>query len=188
MLAFAMTKLTARTTDEAHLYMDTRACECGSTEFGRKQALVRQGEKLVSVYVGNCGKCGKERRFEFVLPDEFVPPSARVKFGGDEPSTILGPGEFFAESVRRAKDAPLVATDPQERIRATAIMHFSVAALEEVLKFIPADAQAVPESAFTSELGRQAYAEEPGRFKRDRLEVVLAGYWEVLNSYGETVH
>lgn len=41
--------------------------------------------------------------------------------------------------------------------------------MEEVHKFLPAERDVVPESAFWSTRGRAVYQRDPGRFRRRRL-------------------
>ena len=53
----------------------------------------------------------------------------------------------------------------------------------EILKFIGPDDEAVPEGAFTSARGREVRDQEPGRFRRARLEAVLATYDDLLTKH-----
>ncbi|WP_327092037.1 hypothetical protein OIE66_15810 [Nonomuraea sp. NBC_01738] len=46
----------------------------------------------------------------------------------------------------------------------------AVAALGEALAFVPEDADEAPDTAFWTETGRRARADDPGRFTRRRLE------------------
>jgi hypothetical protein len=155
----------ARTPAEAHVFMEQRPCGCGDVVFDRRSAVVMRGEVLCSEYTGPCARCGTIRVFVFRLPARVLPPPAdRVRFGGDEPSELLDPGEWMLIADEHAKRTP---GSPRD-------LAVALAAIEEVLKF--ADSDRVPVEAFTSERGRAAYDAEPGRFRRIRLEAVAAAY------------
>ena len=143
--------LTARSVEEAHLYMDLR----GGDRQGREHALVSRDGALVSTYRCLCG--GAPREFHFDIPN----PTASGLYGGDAPSTLIDPGEFLDRADAFAR---------QNRLPEAA------ACLDEVLKFIPAGADAVPASAFRSETGRALYDHESGRFTRSRLVAVAETY------------
>jgi hypothetical protein len=57
------------------------------------------------------------------------------------------------------------------------------AAIFEILKFMGPDDDGVPEVAFTSARGRKMRDAEPGRFRRARLEMVVATYDDLLMSH-----
>lgn len=70
------------------------------------------------------------------------------------------------------------ALDPGERVLAAdfyaskedkAAVQDAIQQLDLVLNTIPSEADAVPREAFLNPAGRRAYAQEPGRFRRDRL-------------------
>jgi hypothetical protein len=97
----------------------------------------------------------------------------------------VDPGEFLAASHRAAAAVPL---DPaqvavEDLDDAYDAIELAVAGVVEVLKFVPKTADAVPEDAFTSDLGRQLYAADPGQFGRDRLELELADYERIRSAY-----
>lgn len=162
----------ARTSAEAHLAMDLTPCACGETQFPRDSAVVRLGEELCSRYRGACARCGAARELVFRIPEDvMMPVPGEVRFGGAEPSELLDPGEWLAVADVHAK-----------RGTGTGLVT-AIAALEEVLKFAPAGAERVPETAFTSERGRAVLAAEPGRFRVARLEIVLKTYRELLRKY-----
>lgn len=110
------------------------------------------------------------------------PPPA---FGGQQPSTIICPGEFLLVAAEAASSAPADPTGLSDRQRGTTrdALARAVAAVEEVLKFIPEGADAVPETAVTSSAGTALYSQDPGRFSRARLEAVLAAYRESSTAY-----
>ena len=173
----SMPRLYARTNAEAHLYMDLRPCSCGETQFDRHSAVITQGGVLCSRYAGACAGCGRPREFVFELPETFRPIRGDFgelgDLGGDEPSRLLDPGEWMAIAVERAKRQPGTRDD----------LAFARAAVEEVMKFIPADAERVPDEAFTSERGRAIRDAEPGRFRRVRLAATLEAWGDILARY-----
>jgi hypothetical protein len=172
--------LEARSTSECHLYMDLHPCErCGEADFpwSRHGTAERSGG-LVSEYEGICPTCGTPRRFEFRVPHDPVPPPA---FGGPEPSRIIDPGEFYEMGERAAAYAvaPADAT-PERRGQAREAAADALAAAEEVLKFLPPHADAVPEDAFTSDDGRSVYKADPAAFDRRRLESLVRARRQAL--------
>lgn len=171
--------LVARSSAECHLYIELHPCACGESVLETRHRLVTLEEGLSAVYEGTCRRCGVVRRFDFVLDPE-IPPED--KFGGSRPSSILDPGQYLAVADEASKRAPADISDLDEEQRRAARwwMNRAVNALEEVIKAIPAGADAVPESAMFSELGKRVYAREPGRFRGRRLEAVLQVYRELL--------
>lgn len=70
-------------------------------------------------------------------------------------------------------------------------MAYVVAAYEEMLKFLPPGQDAIPASAFVSEVGKARYRRDPRNYERDILEMnvsdaraVLDGIDEVSNTSG----
>lgn len=162
--------LLARTPAEAHVYMDLHACDCGSGAFERRSSVVADGDDLHSVYRGTCDGCGKAREFRFRLPEHPVATGGALRYGDERPSELLDPGEWLALADQHAQRNPATRQD----------VAIATAAVEEILKFgAPAD-EHVPEAAFISELGRTVRAAEPGRFRRARLEAVLATYRSIV--------
>ena len=159
----------ARTSAEAHLYMELHPCACGETSFGRQSAVVEAEGDLASYYSGPCARCGTAREFLFRLPAEILPVvPGEVRFGDDRPSELLDPGEWL-----RLADAYAGTSDSA---RAAADLATAAAAMDEVLKFVPPGADEVPETAFWSDRGAAVYAAEPGRFRAARLEAVRDTY------------
>jgi hypothetical protein len=175
--------LLARSPDECQLYMELRPCGCGEEEFAwSRHVLEQQDGRLVSVYEGSCGRCGTARQFEFEVTGDPPEPPA---YGGDQPSRIVDPGEFLASSQRVAAGVPphpdQVETD--RLADAYDAIEQAAAGLVEVLKFVPGGADAVPEAAFTSDLGRRMYASDPARFRRGRLALELAELERIRVAY-----
>lgn len=177
--------LEARSNAEAHLYMDLHPCPCGETNFDRSSTLVEHHGDLISIYEGRCKGCEAMRRFEIKMPDELPPFGDGVVYGGPEPSMIIDPGQFLWVSDQHARRAPksLSGLDDRDKRAARRNMQIAIAALEEVLKFIPDGDDRVPAAAFHSALGRKIYNQEPGRPTRARLEAVIGAYRDVLDGY-----
>jgi hypothetical protein len=129
---------------------------------------------LVARYAGTCVPCGRENTFEFTLDPETPPVDA---YGaGDKPSQIICPGQFAHHSDDLAARWP---GDPAQipgakRGAAREDLSWAVRDLEEVAKFMRDGA--VPEEAFTSEVGRALYRAQPGRFRRLRLNARIEAY------------
>lgn len=164
--------LLARTPDEAHVYMDLHPCECGDVAFERRSSVAAEGDDLVRVYRGQCERCGKAREFRFRLPEHPLASGGVLSFGDAQPSELLDPGEWMALADAHATRAPATRRD----------VEMAVAAVEEILKFGSPSDEHIPEAAFTSERGRAVREAEPGRFRRARLEAVLATYRSIVAS------
>lgn len=173
----------ARTSTEAHLYMDLRPCGCGEVLFPRDSAVIQAGNDLASRYSGMCAGCGTYREFVFRIPAQIILPQPGViAFGDGTPSELLDPGEWLWVADRYAAASPADVCDldlPAQR-QAHQNAATAAAAMDEVLMFVPAGARAVPGRAFRSERGRDIYAREPGRFARARLMVVRDTYRQIL--------
>ncbi|WFE22478.1 hypothetical protein O7621_03780 [Solwaraspora sp. WMMD937] len=200
----------ARSSAEARLYVELHPCGCAETQFEPQVEVVALADgDLATRYQGSCAGCGTAREFLFRLPAEPVHPPAGATFsyGGPEPSRLIDPGEWLAVADRYAALVPADfataapapvdaaaagpgaaadsgavdpdAADPLRR-RAAAALSRAVAALDEVLKFIPADADEVPPDTVTSEVGQRMRRREPGRFRRDRLTALRDTYTALL--------
>lgn len=179
-----MTVPLARTPAEAHLYLELHGCDCGETRFEPRSAVVMLDDgDLGRTYAFTCPRCGQERSHTFRLP-EIPLPSSEFRYGGDEPSQLLDPGEWVAVAeAYAAAPASASASLPRDgAASASASLPRAVAALEEALKFVPPGAESVPETAFFSERGRALYLAGPGRFDRERLAAVRDTYAELAAS------
>jgi hypothetical protein len=173
----------ARTNAEAHLYMELHPCACGEVRFDRQSAVVTIGDDLASRYAGACTRCGQQREFLFRLPERIlVPEPGQVRFGDGRPSELIDPGEWLALADAYASTGPADTgqLDPGAARRVRADLATAIAALDEVLKFVPPGADAVPAEAFWSERGRAVRATEPGRFRAARLHAVRDAYADLL--------
>ncbi|WJK33638.1 hypothetical protein [Solwaraspora sp. WMMA2065] len=191
----------ARSSAEARLYVELHPCGCGEARFEPQVEVVALTDgDLATRYQGSCAGCGTAREFLFRLPAEPVHPPAGAAFsyGGPEPSQLIDPGEWIAVADRYAALVPAdfatagpaapgpaaagpaaadpVTLDPAQRRRAAAALSRAVAALDEAMKFIPADADEVPADTITSDTGRRMRRREPGRFRRDRLTALRDTY------------
>jgi hypothetical protein len=162
----------ARTRDEAHLYLDLHPCDvCASVDTTWDDGLVSADGDLASRYTGTCPGCGTEREFMFGLPERETTGARFPAFGGAEPSELLDAGEWLWVADLAAGNVP--ADDSREARQALTI---AMAAVEEVVKFIPPGQDEVPEKAFWSDRGWTVRQAEPGRFRLDRLLVVRDTY------------
>jgi hypothetical protein len=169
--------LPARTRDEAQLYLDLHPCEeCGRVKLPWKVGTVFVAGVVARAYAGTCPGCGRERRFVFEAVDPAsVPPAGVVNFGGPQPSRLIDAGEWLWVADLTASRVP---TDNPAGARYA--LSVAVAAMDEILKFVPPGAERAPAEAFWSERGRQVWAAEPGRFEAERLRIVRDVYAERL--------
>ncbi|WP_112236618.1 hypothetical protein [Kribbella monticola] len=167
-MAFAV----ARTPDEALLYAELAPCEdCGTLATEWKQGLTSVEGELAISYVGACPGCGAARELLFGMPAQETPPGPFPTFGGEEPSEVFDAGQWLEIADNAARDVPI--DDPAETGRRLALAR---AAVDEVIKFVPAGEHAVPDDAFWTEQGSRIRAGEPGRFRLERLLVVRDSY------------
>lgn len=162
--------------------MDLHPCQCGEVQFARDSSVIEVDGDLASRYAGSCPACGELREFVFAIPDDVVLPSpGTVVFGVGGTSELLDAGEWMWVADRYASTAPAQFPSGSEAARsARQQVATAEAAMNEVLAFVPDGADAVPYEALRTELGRHVYDAEPGRFYRDRLEVIRDTYREIL--------
>ncbi|HEY3502779.1 MAG TPA: hypothetical protein VGN37_08380 [Actinocatenispora sp.] len=169
-----MEYLLARGVAEARLYVLLHPCDrCGETEFDPDWAPGADGAELLVRYAGNCPNCGVRREFTFrMLGDDPGAEGDGLAFGGERPSVLIDPGEWlwFADRLAASVPGGTSGPPPTERDAAVEDLRTAAAAVDEALKFVPTGEELVPFSAFVSDRGRSVYAEEPGRFRRVRLE------------------
>lgn len=170
--------LLSRSPEESQAYLRLVPCRCGETEFHSFPTVWRDGEQRLKQYAGPCARCGTPRQFVFAEAELPVPASTdRVVFGRDgSVSTLLDPGQWLALANRAAR----AVTSDIDETQARTAMAYAVAALEEVLHFLPPNAgdfDSVPEACFVSALGRGVLLREPpGTFRKARLMARLAAY------------
>ncbi|HEY8473820.1 MAG TPA: hypothetical protein VIL37_14455 [Natronosporangium sp.] len=176
--------LVSRSTEESHLYMYLHPCRCGEAEFEwQDHEIVTGNGWLVAIYSGECGRCGRPRSFEFALAPEPSPPPPAL--GGDQPSRIIDPGEFLATAEELAADVPAdpAEVDDDEFHAARDAVAFAVACVDEVLKFIPAEAELVPTEAIRRAASRRRYRRAPEQFSRRWLTERRDEYRRLLAAY-----
>jgi hypothetical protein len=174
--------LSARSVEEARLYLDLHGCECGERDFAFDHRLEQDGGSLVAVYSGTCPSCGTPRTVTFTLASDLLPAGV---IGGPAPSRIIDPGEFLWLSDAAASEVPvdLSGMSGQQLRDARQVMERAIAALGEVVKFIPSGRDDVPVEAFTSELGKELRRERPERFHRSDIEERLRSYQAGLRDF-----
>lgn len=97
------------------------------------------------------------------------------------PSRLVQPSELltFADVYSKRVPASPDGLAPPQREKAKADITRAAQYVEEVLKFIPPGASAVPGHCFVTEVARAAYQKEPGRYDGARLEAVAQAYRRV---------
>ncbi|MGW0434447.1 hypothetical protein ACWDV4_18145 [Micromonospora sp. NPDC003197] len=174
----------ARTNEEAHLYFELHPCPCGEIDFGDTSSLEQvDGDWIVS-YLGECVACGRPRGFEFRQPDEPTAPAEGEWAPGSQRSELIDAGEWlWVSDIYGSVPVEMDDLSEAERAQARIDLLAARAAINEVLKFLPDDAAAVPDDAFWSHRGRLVRAAEPGRFGRVRLEAARAAYDRALAGF-----
>ncbi|MGI5237757.1 hypothetical protein [Dactylosporangium sp. CA-139066] len=175
----------ARSSAEAHLYLDRQACVCGAARANWSSSIRDLDGDLAGEYRAACPQCGRDRRFVFRLPPEPPPipvEGAGFSYGDATRSELVDPGEWLAESDRLSRSVPMLpaAASAAERERFRFAIGRAAAALAEVARFAPPGATAVPEEACFTEAGRAVHRAEPGRFRLDRLAAVRQSYLHLL--------
>ncbi|MGZ0149051.1 hypothetical protein ACXJJ3_18410 [Kribbella sp. WER1] len=168
----------ARSRDEARLYLDLTACDCGAIDADWQHATGLVDEQLASMYDATCPECGADREYAFALPDH-ESAGEYPDFGGAEPSELIDPGRWLALADHLAANLP--ADDPTTVGEA---LRLAVATVDEVLKFIPPGATAVPAAAFWSAEGQAIYTEDPARFTGARLEIIRSTWRRLAAAEG----
>jgi hypothetical protein len=167
----------ARTNEEAHLYMDLHPCACGGDDAARDSSVGVEDGAWVSRYTCVCRRCGRQRVFQFRQPEAPGRPAEGAWSTGPEPSELLDAGDWlWVADLFGGAPAEPAGLSPAEVGRARADLAAAGGAVDEVLKFLPAGADEVPEAAFWTERGRRLRASAPDRFRRERLAAVRDTY------------
>jgi hypothetical protein len=176
-MAFAV----ARTRDEAQLYLELHPCpDCESLDTAWEQSLVEEDGELAISYAGICAGCQAERVYLFGRPAREARVQGWPTFGGPEPSELLDAGQWLEVADQAAS------TVPGEPLEPGRVLSVAGAAVDEVIKFIPAGQDAVPDEEFWTPQGQSVRDAEPGRFRLDRLLVVRDTYRELARESGAT--
>ena len=148
----------ARTPTEVMLYLDLTPCpDCGSNEAAWEDSRTEaDGEPVHTRPRAPVGR-GAQREYLFSPP-----PNDSPDFGGPEPSELIDAGQWLLLVADRI--AAEVAADDRSAASRT-VMALARQAVEEVVKFVPADRDAVPDDAFWTDHGRATRELDPGRFR-----------------------
>lgn len=165
--------------------MDMRPCPtCGKSDVHWDSALTSDDGAPARRYSGSCPGCRAAREFVFRLPERpLLPgPGDVVLFGDDEPSELLDAGEWLYVADVCAQAAAGQGREAGSTLspEARESLIVAVAAMDEVLKFIPEGRDEVPRAGFWSDRGRTLRQTEPGRFRRRRLLTVRNTYRDAL--------
>lgn len=156
--------------------MAQHPCEqCGDGTFAPVVRMVREGDALLTRYTGRCGTCRSVRDFRFRIDREWDDDGGspeEVRFGRSGPSELIDAGQWLRAVDRILSDTPsTVLGVSEEEWRARRYLFTAAAeSVAEVLKFIPPDADEVPDGAFWTDDGRAEHDRDPGRFRREALE------------------
>ena len=169
-----MTLPYARTYNEAILFIRLRPCGCGEMEASWQHAPVTAGERPMWYFAGECAGCGRPREFTICMPEGAVRRDDVVYGDGDEPSEIIDPGEWLGVSDLYGQRAEEVLNDenfggPGDVDVVYFALSARVSALDEILKFLPPNAELMPEWLCRSITGRAVFEANPNRFARDAL-------------------
>lgn len=132
-----------------------------------------QDGRVYERHTGTCEECGSPREFVFRMPPEPELRLGAADFGGPEPSELLDPGEWMTVAdVVAGREGGASKND----------LAFAAAAVEEAIKFVPADSDEIPANAFHSRVGRDAYARMPARYTRGRLTAIATALREAAEA------
>ena len=175
----------ARTNREADLVLARDACPaCRRNDTAWTHELVDHDGELLTLFRGTCRWCGSPRHALFRLPErETLGGGPEARYGGPEPSRIFDAGEWLAYSDVCGLDVRDAISGGADARQIAADVVDCAAAVYEVLKFIPVDADELPESALFTFFGRAYYDRAPLRFTRRRLELLLDLYREEFGPY-----
>lgn len=179
----------ARSYDEITLYQDLHPCRCGEAALNieRSSLLDLGNDVLGRHHEARCAGCGSPREFYFRLSDDILQNGlAAGRFGGPEPSELIDAGEWhwIAEMIVSRIPPFSIRLTPQQRAESIEDLQVAVAALKEVLKFIPPAEEMVPDEAFWTPRGRKVRAEElPFRFRRNMIQVRIDSYQKSLRQF-----
>jgi hypothetical protein len=174
----------ARSPWECHLYIEQRSCVCGRAGFDVTEHVELLRDRVpIWQYEAECGECGHTELFEFRAPDD--PTPAYPAFGGDAPSQLLDAGQFLEVATAAADRVPADPGEvpPDDFDDAYETIFIAVAAMQEVLKFVPAGRTEVPREALWAPASLAAYDERPDRYARRRLMADLGAYRQVQAAY-----
>lgn len=174
--------LPARTHQEALAYAKAVPCRCGASDFEPEGSPVVVGGRVLTRFFGACGSCGRPRELLFRnLNDDRSELPASGLWGLDErPSRLFDAGAFMGLAAFLGQTgAGLVATDPAGQwYPARHVLRLAAGAMDEVLKFLPPGAPAVPVEALWYPDSVALYRSQPALFTRDRLVAEREAAWQ----------
>lgn len=173
----------ARTRYEADSYITFNPCACGHHEF-RPDRIddIPVGPHGATEWHGQCPECRHSRLFVFGKPAEDEPAGRGhlSLFGGPEPSQLIDAGCWLTVALDHADGAGRLSRIPGSRPFRRVIHErwlWAADAVAEAMKFIPADADEVPEEAFLSGLALRTRVTGPRTaFRRRSLARRLKRY------------
>lgn len=171
--------LVARTSEEARLYLDLHACDCGEQRFDPRHWLEQRGDDLVAVYEGECPQCGRTRRYEFLLAEEM--PGPFPSFGAGV-SQIIDAGEFLWAASERVGTIPvdLNLLAAQRWPQAMRDVRYGIAAVTEAVKFLADGTDELADTAVVAQRGRDLRQRRPRLFTRAGLQGQLDSFRDTL--------
>jgi len=146
-----------RTWLEIHFYLSLHGCPaCGEHDIGEPKTdwaiLVKpDGKHFGGYYHLTCPRCGHQRSIEFFEGPNFWRKDLEWgHLGGAEPSTIISAREFSTELERCVASLwSDFASATKAELDAQGLLHDNATiCANELLKFMPADADELPEAAF----------------------------------------
>ena len=169
--------LPARSVYEANLHMDLTPCPCGGGAGVQITGVAVEGG---SRYTRVCRACGTTEEFVYRLPSVPYEPAGPVGFGygGAQPSQLIDAAQWLWAAdhfARAARDFP-----PEEREEARGMLRSAVAALDEVVKFVPPDDSRIPDAAVWTPMGRAVRESMGARLEPDRLAAAREAYLSAL--------
>jgi hypothetical protein len=186
----------ARSQEEAYLFAEWCPCECGRICDGWEltNVDVSSADATIVGLTAACPQCGRVRGISFALPARYPqPPSPHYGFPEDPPSALFDPAFWWSlsELYRQAAEESLAGvapdaglwTDPVRWAEQVGLLTRCATALDEVLRFLPDDAEAVPRTAFWTPQGRALSQAEPDLFTRAWLEAEWQERWGRVHAF-----
>jgi hypothetical protein len=191
-----MPVLHARSSAEAHLFMALHPCAaCGDEQFDATVRSTLVGEDLQTAYAGPCRTCRAGREFRFRIDDESVDDGQTLplspgepRFGRAAPSTIIDAGQWLrcADRILEVTPTTVLGVSEEEWVARRFLFAAAAESVGEVLKFIPAGADDVPERHCWTEEGQDLRKRSPDRFARGALERLRLTCLDLAARYSAT--
>jgi hypothetical protein len=187
-----MAVIHARTFPEAHEYMVLAMGDCADQGLTvTRIGVVGHVDGWAHTYAVDCASTGEHREFTFTTEDEPDPAPERLVFGYTaEPSRLIDAGQWYAvfyhyaDAVRDAQErSGGVLPDLATARDLVGALERARAAVDEILKFIPAGSDTVPGSAFWTDDGRAVHDLYPAEFSRPSLERHAADLAAAIEAY-----